>query len=176
MFAKTTLRPPTSKSCCVSDLDDTLCYYDKTKRLPRCHEFAPIPNVLAEVRRWQSNGNDLVIASARPAWTLPRTLEWLGNHGLAPVALYLRDRSAQEVPPHELKTQMLTDILSQWNVVQFYDDFHLTCIQAQTLGIPTTYVSGNQLYWRDKCERMQWNLPTNFNEILFSQIPTIDPK
>jgi len=146
-------------TCIVVDLDDTIAKYCKTRRLPRCHEFDPMPEVLDKVLACQSNGVAVVIATARPDWTCDKTLDWLQNHGVAASAVYFKNRKCWDVPAHDLKRGMLLDIQKQWKVERFWDDSPFNVAAAQSLGIPTTLVPGNSVYWEEKGRREGWSLP-----------------
>jgi len=148
-----------SSVCVVVDLDDTIARYCKVRRLSRCHEFDPMPEVLDKVLDCQRRGVSVVIATARPAWTCDKTFDWLQNHGVVASAVYFRNPRAQSVLPHEVKRQMLLDILTQWRVERFWDDSVFNIAAAQSLGIPTTLVPGNSVYWEERGRREGWSLP-----------------
>lgn len=153
------LLPPRSKECVAFDMDDTLAYYCKQRRLPLCNEFEPVTEVLAEALRHQANGTDVVIATARPRWTVYNTFQWLRSHDLHVRALYCRNPALpQGYPPHELKRGMLLDIREHWDVVGFWDDAPLNVAVARDLGIPATHVPGNESYWEAKALREGWSL------------------
>jgi hypothetical protein len=154
-----TLRTPTfvkysrdcSAECCVvMDLDDTLAKYCKVRRLSKCHEFEPMQEQLALAHEAQGSGIAVIIASARPEWTVKGTFQWLQTHGLTPSAVYLRNRKHLDYAPHELKEGMLRDILSRYEVESFHDDAPNTIRMAQSLGVNAVYVPGNEIYWASK--------------------------
>ena len=153
-------------TCIVVDLDDTIARYCKVRRLSRCHEFDPMPEVLDKVLDCQRRGVSVVIATARPAWTCDKTFDWLQNHGVVASAVYFRNPRAQSVPPHEVKRQMLLDILTQWRVERFWDDSMLNCLAVRDLGVPVTWVEGNESYWLARSEREGWSVPTDWRAIL----------
>jgi hypothetical protein len=159
-------RPATSESCVVFDMDDTLCHYDKSLRLPRCHEFKPRDNELALALESQRSGVDVVIATARPCWTVQKTLRWLSRHGLDVAALYVKNRQNWTVAAHDLKTDMLLDIMRTYTVLSFHDDSMLTCLSARDLGVPANWVPGNEKYWLEKYNTMGWSLPERWKAML----------
>ena len=151
------LLPPRSKEVAVFDMDDTLAYYCKERRLPLCHEFEPVEDILQIALDCQRNGTDIAIATARPSWTVYNTFQWLRSHDLHVRALYCRNRTLSHgYPPHELKREMLLDIQSHWVVAGFYDDAPLNVAVARELGIPATHVPGNEAYWEAKALREGW--------------------
>ena len=151
------LDTPRSKECAIFDMDDTLSYYCKQRRLPLCNEFEPVTEILQEALAHQSNGVDIVIATVRPSWTVYNTFKWLRKHNLHVRALYCRNRELQYgYVPHELKRGMLLDIQQHWKVAGFWDDAPLNCATAMALGIPTTFVPGNESYWEQKALKEGW--------------------
>jgi hypothetical protein len=166
-YVKHTL-PPTSGECLVLDMDDTLCVYDKSLRLPRCHEFEPRDEQLSLALAAQCSGVDLVVATARPDWTVDKTKKWLSKHGLNVRALYVKNRKNYQVVAHSLKAEMLMDIQRTYRIVGFHDDSPYNVAAAEALGVPATYVPGNETYWEEKGKKMGWVLPftsddTNLN-------------
>jgi hypothetical protein len=160
-----TLRTPTfvkysrdcdADSCVCFDLDDTLSKYCRVKRLSRCHEFEPMQEQLELALEAQRKGQALIIASARPEWTVKNTLKWLKTHELTPSAVYLRNRQHLAYAPHELKEGMLLDIQARYQIESFFDDAPLTVEMAKGLGINATWVRGNEKYWEAKAEAMGW--------------------
>ena len=145
-----------AESCVIFDLDDTIARYCKIKRLSRCHEFEPMQEQLGLALEAQGSGIAVVIASARPEWTVKGTFTWLETHGLTPSAVYLRNRKHLDYAPHELKEGMLRDIQTRYQIESFFDDAPLTVEMAKGLGINATFVSGNESYWEAKAEAMGW--------------------
>ena len=150
-------RPATSKSCIVFDMDDTLCHYDKSLRLGNCHKFIPRDHELELALNSQRSGVDVVIATARPCWTVQKTLRWLSRHNLSVSALYVKNRKNWAVAAHDLKTDMLRDIMRTYNVLSFHDDSPFTVAAAQRLGVNAVYVPGNEEYWTRKGLAMGWD-------------------
>ena len=142
--------PCDKERCVIFDLDDTLARYCKTRRLTKCHEFEPMQEQLALALEAQGKGQALVIASARPEWTVKGSFTWLETHGLTPSAVYLRNRQHLTYRPEELKEGMLRDILSRYQVESFHDDAPNTIRMARALGINACWVKGNEDYWASK--------------------------
>jgi len=151
--------PPKSPTCVVYDMDDTLAFYDKERRLPACADFRKNTEILDSALGHQAEGRDIVIATARPCWCHEGTVAWLQKHGLQARAMYFRRRTLQfGYPAHDLKRAMLEDVLNHQEVAGFYDDSPWNCRIAKDLGIPTFYVAGNEEYWLAKGARENWNL------------------
>lgn len=148
--------PPTSDRCVVLDMDDTLCRYDTSLRLPRCHEFQPRETELAIALDAQRNGIDVVIATARPCWTVPKTFSWLRQHNVKARRLYVKNRKNWEVVAHNLKTGMLQDIMQTYTIESFHDDSPFTIRAARGIGVNAVFVPGNEEYWKAKGEAMGW--------------------
>jgi hypothetical protein len=151
-------RPATSESCVVFDMDDTLCLYDKSLRLGNCHKFKPRDAELALALESQRSGVDVVIATARPCWTVQKTLRWLSRHNLDVAALYVKNRKNWTVAAHDLKTDMLLDIMRTYTVLSFHDDSPFTVAAAQRLGVNAVYVPGNEEYWQSKGALHGWTV------------------
>jgi hypothetical protein len=150
--------PCDRERCVIFDLDDTLARYCKTRRLTKCHEFEPMQEQLALAHEAQGSGIAVVIASARPEWTVKGTFTWLETHGLTPSAVYLRNRQHLSYAPHELKEGMLRDIQNRYQIESFFDDAPLTVEMARSLGINAIFVSGNESYWEAKAEKEGWSV------------------
>jgi len=146
---------PRSQRAVVIDLDDTVALFAKDPGLFGCDEFAPHPEVLPEILQYQSNGYDVIVASARPDWCSYRTFKWLKTHGIKPAAVYLKNRTCR-MPPEDLKVAMLTDILETWEVEAFYEDNPVTVAAARAIGVPSVHVKGTESYWTDKYKRADW--------------------
>jgi len=146
-------------TCVVFDLDDTLAKYCKVRRLSKCHEFEPLQEQLDLAHEAQGAGIAVVIASARPEWTVHGTFKWLQTHGLKPSAVYLRNRQHLTYAPHELKTGMLRDIQERWQIQSFHDDAPSTVAAALDLGINAVFVPGNEEYWLRKSQEKNWPVP-----------------
>ena len=153
---------PTSDRCAVFDMDDTLCHYDTSLRLPKCDRFEAREEELALALSLSREGVDVVVATARPCWTVPKTLEWLERHGVPVSALYVKNRRNYKVVAHDLKVGMLRDLQDTYEVVGFWDDSPFTVAAARALGVPATYVPGNETYWQAKGESFGWVLPDGF--------------
>ena len=82
----------TSDRCVVFDMDDTLCTYDKSLRLAKCDQFEPRATEHAVALAAAANGIDVVIATARPCWTVPKTFQWLERHNVPVSRLYVKNR------------------------------------------------------------------------------------
>jgi hypothetical protein len=136
--------------CVIFDIDDTIAKFCKARGLSRCHEFEPKQEQLALAHEAQGSGIAVIIASARPEWTVKGTFTWLETHGLTPSAVYLRNRQHLAYRPEELKEGMLRDILSRYEVESFHDDAPNTIRMAQSLGVNAVYVPGNESYWASK--------------------------
>ena len=138
----------TSTHCLVFDMDDTLCHYDNVRRLRHCHSFLPRDRELGLALAAQRHGYDIVVATARPHFCHLSTRVWLRKHGVNVAAVYMRDGGgSRETPASSIKQEMLTDILSQWQVEAFYDDSPWTIAAAQQIGVNAIYVPGNEEYW-----------------------------
>ena len=96
--------------------------YDKSLRLAKCDQFEPRANEHAVALNAAANGIDVVIATARPCWTVPKTFQWLARHNVPVSRLYVKNRKNCTVAPHDLKTDMLRDILQTYEIVSFHDD------------------------------------------------------
>lgn len=142
--------PATSGKCIVLDMDDTLCHYDETLRLGRCDEFEPRETELSLALEAIANGIDVVIATARPCWTSHRTKRWLRRHNVEARALYLKNRQNYTVSAHQLKAEMLKDVLKTYEIVSFHDDSPANVLTARDLGINAVFVPGNEEYWASK--------------------------
>ena len=148
---------PTSDRCVVFDMDDTLCTYDKTLRLPQCHLFNRREHEHALALSAIDEGIDLVIATARPCWTVSKTFQWLREHNLHATRLYVKNRKNYEVAAHDLKVGMLRDIMQTYKVVSFHDDSPWNVAAARELGVNTVFVPGNEGYWTEKGAKMGWD-------------------
>jgi len=141
-------RGPGATHCLVFDMDDTLCHYDEVKRLRHCHSFLPRERELAIALAAQRHGYDIVIATARPHFCHLSTRVWLSKHGVNVAAVYMRNGGcSRETSASAIKQEMLSDILSSWQVEAFYDDSHWTIAAAQQLGVNAIHVPGNEEYW-----------------------------
>ena len=150
--------PPKSPQCRVFDMDDTLCHYDDTQRLSKCGNFAPRQDLLKLALDSQAAGQDIVIATARPCWTLKATTYWLLNNGIKPRAIYLKNRDNHEVTAHDLKTEMLRDIMKTYEVISFHDDSPFNVKAARDIGVNAIHVPGNEAYWKERGEAEGWKL------------------
>ena len=157
-YMKETLRTPTfvkysrepqSARCLVVDADDTICTYDPIIKLGGCDRFAPRPE-LALAQTAAKHGYDIILATARPCWTVWKTLKWCRTHDLPVAALYLKNRENFEIQAHDLKVGMLRDIQETWEVEAFYDDSPFNVAAARALGVNARYVAGNEDYWASK--------------------------
>ena len=153
------LGTPSSGECVVLDMDDTLCTYDKSLRLPKCEEFQPRPAQLAVAYDCRRQGIDVVVATARPCWTSQQTWQWLRDYDIPARALYVRNRKNCDMAPHDLKREMLLDIQKTWKILSFHDDSPWNCAVARSLGINAVFVPGNEEYWEAKGESMGWAVP-----------------
>ena len=151
-------RPATSESCIVFDMDDTLCHYDKSLRLGNCHRFRSRDTEYALAIDSQRSGIDVVIATARPCWATRKTLRWLERHGINVAALYVKNRDNWTVAAHDLKTDMLRDIMRTYTVLSFHDDSPYTIAAAERLGVNAVYVPGNEEYWASKGRQNGWTV------------------
>jgi hypothetical protein len=137
-------------------MDDTLCHYDKSLRLPRCHEFEPRAAELEFALKSQRAGIDVIIATARPSWTAQKTFHWLDQHNLDVSALYVKNRKNWAIAAHDLKVDMLQNIFDVYTVLSFHDDSPFTVAAALDLGVNALLVPGNEEYWTAKGESMGW--------------------
>ncbi len=155
---------PSPGDVIVADLDDTLARYCKTRRLPGCHDFDPMP-LLPHLLSAQAEGTEIVIASARPEWCYGRTRQWLQKYKLTPTSIYLKNRRCS-LPAHDLKKKMLEDIMSNHRIACFYDDAMTTCFTAMAMGVNTIWVPGNESYWEEKAKKEGWYLPEDWFAML----------
>jgi len=138
----------TSSHCLVMDMDDTLCHYDEIKRLRRCHTFLPRERELNIALAAQKHGYDIVVATARSHWFRLATQKWLSKHRIVPAAIYMRNAGcSRETPASAIKQEMLSDILSSWQVEAFYDDSLFNIRAAQQIGVNAIHVPGNEEFW-----------------------------
>lgn len=149
-------RPATSDRCAVFDMDDTLCKYDLSLRLSKCHLFEAREDELVHALTLAQQGVDIVVATARPCWTVPKTIQWLERHNVPVAALYVKNRQNWTVAAHNLKQDMLRDIQRTYEVVSFHDDSPYTVAAAREMGVNAVYVPGNEAYWARKGEAMGW--------------------
>jgi hypothetical protein len=148
---------PTSNRCVVLDMDDTLCHYDKALRLSKCDLFEAREHEHALALSSIDEGIDVVIATARPCWTVPKTIQWLERHNVRVSALYVKNRKNCTVAAHDLKVGMLQDIMRTYEIVSFHDDSPWTVAAARALGVNTVHVPGNEEYWAEKGAKMGWD-------------------
>jgi hydroxymethylpyrimidine pyrophosphatase-like HAD family hydrolase len=149
-------RQATSDRCAVFDMDDTLCHYDKTLRLSKCDLFDEREHELGYALSLAQEGIDICIATARPCWTVPKTVQWLERHNVPVAALYVRNRKNSALAPHDLKQGMLQDILRMYEIVSFHDDSPWNYAAAKALGVNAVFVPGNEDYWVEKGIKMGW--------------------
>jgi FMN phosphatase YigB (HAD superfamily) len=133
-----------SERAIVFDMDDTLCLYDKQLGLYNCQHFVPNSDLVEKAKNYQSQGYDLIVATARPSWTSYGTFKWLKQHGLRVQGLYLKVKGIW-TPPYLLKPEMITDIQKKWEVAKFYDDNPLTCQEVAKLEVAVEVVRVTEL-------------------------------
>jgi hypothetical protein len=80
----------------------------------------------------------------------------LEKHNVSVAALYVKNRKNCTVAPHDLKQDMLRDILRTYEIVSFHDDSPWNYAAARALGVNAVYVPGNEDYWVEKGIRMGW--------------------
>jgi hypothetical protein len=85
-------------------------------------------------------------------------LRWLERHGLNVAALYVKNRNNRTVAAHDLKTDMLRDIMRTYDVLSFHDDSPYTIAAAKQIGVNAVFVPGNEEYWETVGAEHGWTV------------------
>ena len=101
----------------------------------------PNDEVVQQVKDFHESGHAIVVVTARKARYRPHTAFWLADHGVPSDHMVMRGDDDQR-PDDEVKTDILKQVSSRYNVVHAIDDNPSVLKVWKNAGIPVTEVPG----------------------------------